>query len=471
MKITRTEILGRLGQSSRVNCLDWRGSPIRSGDNVMIRLNEKKPLQPGQIIDIQDYRDIRKAERMAISSKPKNGRERMVLIRHRRILSGKEAPPRDSVHYCQVPDSLKEVTDTVDLEWVPSSAVMSPCFIFHADTIQRGLFTCKGMERVFLIRYYQTRNGKFIQLREKDWHPFYRHPLYPLTESYPENLWNYIVTVKNEVQKAMSRGGHWDGRTVSAKILGAPPSLYGYLKDELEAGIGNTHFVQSASFTRVKKTVYDNLSVNKRRLKVKGHMIRILGEDELDAVRKLFGATFAVGITNAVPSKRMLRENPSLKPTVYLRNTDVVRMVTCSRYDSSIDGGLSKPIYTAGEFQPRPMTQQCSYRGIDFRYNQVEHGIPELLIQCRFVKVPASCVLLKDIMCRGNTDGNVSDSDSSSVFVSKGDYLTLEGSRVYLVSDIGTDGTVRCVSPANAVNDPIDITMEEAIAGLLRQCR
>jgi hypothetical protein len=29
---------------------------------------------------------------------------------------------------------------------------------------------------------------------------------------------------------------------------------------------------------------------------------------------------------------------------------------------------------------------------------------------------------------------------------------------------------VRCVSPANAVNDPITISMDKAMVGLLRQC-
>jgi hypothetical protein len=65
---------------------------------------------------------------------------------------------------------------------------------------------------------------------------------------------------------------------------------------------------------------------------------------------------------------------------------------------------------------------------------------------------------------------DLSDSGSSGIFVSKGDYLTLEGSRVYKVDAVCGDGTVRCVSPGEPVNDPIEITREEAIAGLLRQC-
>jgi hypothetical protein len=439
---------------------------------VVFRWNDQTPLCPAQIIDIQDFRDIRKAERLEIDSKPTNGKERMVLIRHRCILSCKDVPLPDCIRHCFLPDSLNEVADTVELEWIPASAISSPCFIFHADTIQRGLFTCRGMERFFFIRFHKTRNGKFIPLREKDWQPFYRNPLFPDTESYPEILWYNILTVKQEVKRAMSRGGQWDGRTVSAKILGVLPSLFSYLVGDLEGAIGHSDFLHSFKGSRTKKIVYDNLSVNKRRLKLKGQLIRVLYEDELAAVRKIFGTTFAVGITNTVPSKKMLRENPSMKSTVLLHNTDVVRIVTCSDIDEGIGGGIAKPSYHSSRIssQQRPTTQLCSYRGIDFRYNHLENGIPELSVQCRFVKVNANSVVLKELMNPDTSDGDSSDSGSSGIFVSKGDYLTLEGSRVYLVTEINCDGTVRCVSPANAVNVPFDITMDEAIAGLLKQC-
>lgn len=469
IKLSRGEILGRLEESSRDNCIDWRGSPIRAGDNVVFRLSDKKPLQAGQIIDIQDFRDIRKAERSAISTKPRNGRDRMVLIRHRCIVGGKDAPPPDLVRYCQLPDSLREVADTVDLEWIPSIAVTSPCFIFHADTIQRGLFTCKGMDRFYFIRYRKTRNGKFIPVSEKEWNPFYRCSLYPEIESFPESLWNNILTLKHEVQRAMSRGGQWDGRTVSAKIIGAQSSFFSYLKDELQSIIGNASFVESSRFSRMKKTVYDNLSVNRIRVKGDVQLIRLLYEDEMAAVRKVFGSTFAVGITTPVPSQKMLRENPFMKRTVPLRNSDVVRVVTCL---NSPNDKKCKPTFAPSslETSTRPMKHQCSYRGIDFRYHNVKHGLPELTVQCRFVKVEASSFVLKELFCGNNSDGDHSDSSSSGVIVSKGDYLTLDGPRVYVVTDVHGDGTVRCVSPFNAINDPIDITMEEAIAGVLRQC-
>jgi hypothetical protein len=43
---------------------------------------------------------------------------------------------------------------------------------------------------------------------------------------------------------------------------------------------------------------------------------------------------------------------------------------------------------------------------------------------------------------------------------------------MYRVTEVNdSEGTVRCVSPANPINDPIVISMEEAIEALNRQCR
>jgi hypothetical protein len=55
--------------------------------------------------------------------------------------------------------------------------------------------------------------------------------------------------------------------------------------------------------------------------------------------------------------------------------------------------------------------------------------------------------------------------------VAKGDFITLEGDKVYQVKDVYTDGIVRCVSPANAVNESIIITLAEANKCLSRQRR
>jgi hypothetical protein len=206
------------------------------------------------------------------------------------------------------------------------------------DTIQRGLMNCKGMQRFYLIRYQKTKNGKLIPVKEKDWIPFYRDPRYPEIESFPEGIWNNLVTLKSEVQKSLCRGGQWDGRTTSAKVVGAQPSFFRYLKDQFEDVFGDEISKKSFRFTRARKVFYDSLAVTRRRLKIDGELIRIMFEDELDAVRKILGVSFGVGVLQPVPSLKMLRENHSLKATVWLRNTDPVRIVSCSPDGCDIEG-------------------------------------------------------------------------------------------------------------------------------------
>jgi hypothetical protein len=92
------------------------------------------------------------------------------------------------------------------------------------------------------------------------------------------------------------------------------------------------------------------------------------------------------------------------------------------------------------------------------------------MIQCRFLKVEASSWTVKGLLCGTISDCDQSDSDTSGIIVSEGDYITLPGPRVYVIDYVNCNGTVRYVSPTNGVNDPIDITMEQAIEGLLLQC-
>jgi hypothetical protein len=106
---------------------------------------------------------------------------------------------------------VKEVADSLEVEWINGRNVISPCFIFHVKTIQRGTFSCREMERLFFIRFQKTWNGKLLPISEKNWIPFYRDARYPNIESYPEYLWTNLVTLKEEVQRVMRRGGQWDG--------------------------------------------------------------------------------------------------------------------------------------------------------------------------------------------------------------------------------------------------------------------
>jgi hypothetical protein len=117
-----------------------------------------------------------------------------------------------------------------------------------------------------------------------------------------------------------------------------------------------------------------------------------------------------------------------------------------------------------------PMKYKCSFRGLAFRFNRVSVGATEIHVQCRFLKVRGDSLLARQVIGRGGDDGNSSDSESSGLVISSGDYITLEGPRVYLVKEVTDEGMVRCVSPCNGLNDHITITMDEAMVGWLRQC-
>jgi uncharacterized protein (DUF111 family) len=66
-------------------------------------------------------------------------------------------------------------------------------------------------------------------------------------------------------------------------------------------------------------------------------------------------------------------------------------------------------------------------------------------------------------------DFEASDTDSSIIMVAKDDFITLNTDKVYRVEEVVGNGTVRCASPANPVNDPIVITLELANKALSRQ--
>jgi hypothetical protein len=280
------------------------------------------------------------------------------------------------------------------------------------------------------------------------------------------------MAMKNEVNKAMCRGGQWDGRTVSAKIS-ANPSFFRYLKDEMEDSFGDELWKHTIRFSRSKKVMHDNLAVSRQRIKYHGEIIRILSEDELEAVRKVLGSSFAIGVLQPVPSLKQLRLNPCIKGTVWLSNDDPVRIVSCCEEGEDIVRGVAKPLYCNArtQYRNRPMKFLCSYRGLDIRLTATRYGVSEITVQCRFVKVRGDSRVVRNLFVRTVGDSDGSDTDSSIIMVAEGDFITLDCDRVYKVKEVLDNGTVRCVSPANEINDPILISLEEANVALSRQYR
>jgi hypothetical protein len=372
---------------------------------------------------------------------------------------------------------LKELVDSHDLEWVPATSVLNICFIFHIDSIQKGFFSCQGMNRVFYIRFEksQARNGQLIPIGEKEWQPFYRDTRFPFEESHPERIWTQLISLKVEVQKMLSRGGEWNGRTATTKLIGTPSSFYGYLMEELNQVVTEPVPHGLIRTSRSRKVMFDNLSASQVRSKVETRILRVVEEEHLDAARKFFGTTFGVGCCLHVPSLKMVRANPSVKPIVWLRNLDPVRIVSCLSEEHDLEPGKAKPICVSSSApshgrKASRMKLLCSFRGVDFRYSVGQNRIPEMSVQCRFLKLRGDSLAVRKLHGSMLAESE-SESESSTLQVEIGDYLTVEGKKPYVVSEICNDGTVRCVSPTFPENDPIVLTIEEANRFLLESIK
>ena len=259
--LSKALIEERLIGSSRDNCINWRGAAIRSGDNVIFKAKHHRKEHVGQIIDIQDLRDIAEDEIEPSKTKGMGPRSRWILLRLRSFVKKKEASRPDPIKYCHLPDSLLEVAETQLVEWIPAEAVLKICFIFHVDAIQKGLISCAGIDNVFCIRFKKW-NGKFYPLKETEFKSFFRHPTFPNMEGFSEGIWLTLCTLKQEVNKCMCRGGNWNGRTQSAKLPGVLPSFFSYIKLEMEECSEEGLIEHTIRNSRAKKLMYDNLSTS-----------------------------------------------------------------------------------------------------------------------------------------------------------------------------------------------------------------
>jgi hypothetical protein len=145
-----------------------------------------------------------------------------------------------------------------------------------------------------------------------------------------------------------------------------------------------------------------------------------------------------------------------------------VRILTCFWNGIDVDCSLEKPIYgiTHQQSASCPFKTMCSYRGINIHFSSVQNGQSELSVQCQFSKVRGDSAVVGRMLNTGESE-EVSDTDSSLIMVAQGDYVTLETDKVYVVTEVNdNDGTVRCVSPANPISNPIVISIEEAIEAL-----
>jgi hypothetical protein len=466
MKLTKAEVERRLHNSSRDNCINWKGAAIRTGDNVVLEVaGENGPLI-GQLIDLLDENSIPEGE-IKCSRGIKKPR-RMALVRWYSYVDEKDARRPPVGDRCHLPYAMKEVCVTTNAEWVKTCCVVNICFIFHLEAIQKGFVSCGGMDRVYFIRFHKC-SGALLPLKARNFNPFYRDPKYPFHEGYPEAIWSQLSGLKQQLSKEMSCGGVWDGRTKSAKLNGVPPSFFGYLKAQFESDNTCALNYNKIRTSRPKKHVYDNFAAQQVRMSTLIHQIRVLEESELDLVRKVCGNSFGVGLRVSVPSIKEVRQSSlPMNGTIWLRDNHEVRIVSCLESASDMDPVKGKRCLDKCDTDlayQRPSKLRCSYRGLDIRHLQSKSGVWELVVQARFVKVHGSSLAVRKAQGMFLNTGEISDVDSEDLEVSVGEYLRIgvpPHLHTYIVDSIDSNGVVCCKDATDENEEPIFMSLNEA---------
>jgi hypothetical protein len=151
IKLSKVEIERRLLSSSRDNCINWRGAPLRSGDHVLLQRKGEGSFRVGQLIDLKEAGLIPEGEYPLMARKGKNCSKRMALVRMLPFVDENAPALPRAGDRCHIPYSMKEVYQSLLVEWLPVELVVNICFIFHVDLIQKGYVSCGGMERVFCV--------------------------------------------------------------------------------------------------------------------------------------------------------------------------------------------------------------------------------------------------------------------------------------------------------------------------------
>jgi hypothetical protein len=275
LQLSKGEIEKRLLNSSRNNCINWRGSAIRSGDNVLLEIDGKTAPRIGQLIDLRDENLIPHGE-IKFTRGYKEPR-RMALVSWFSLVDEKEARRSPVGDRCHLPYRMEEVCQTSTAEWVSCCGVVNICFIFHLEAIQKGYVSCGGIKRVYFLRFHKI-NGNLVPLKERYYKPFYRDPKFHFQEGFPKSIWSQLSSLKHQLTKEMSCGGVWDGRTKSVNLNGVPPSFFGYLKQQLETESTRTLQYNKIRTSRPRKHIYDNFAAQQVRISTLVHQIRVLEE-------------------------------------------------------------------------------------------------------------------------------------------------------------------------------------------------
>ena len=374
-------------ESNRSNVVDlqiFEGATVGSGtflfllddDNgcsvsQIISVNEQRDINPVELIATFPRRSSRRFTRQSIAvienEKGKvvaseNSSTRFVLLRKTEFPDEENDRPPKSQFY-NLHDTTKEVVMTNVLQWVPLQAVRSKAgvaFVFHLFDIQSGERRCCGEINSFFIRHRLSDNGKVQAISQEKFDPFYS-PYGMKNESYSQRISNFTSSLTEKCFKALtaSKAAH-DCRSKHLHIDGINYEAFQYL-DAMSMLLLDEAILPKCgawSSKRAKKTINNDLSASNKRRKITTEARRFTLAPQVNALRLILGANFAIGPLIEAPSMKDIKAGRK-SDTVQLRMEDEVRLVTCIAEED------------ATEYSPKvPMRQRLDHDGIDLKFHR-----------------------------------------------------------------------------------------------------
>lgn len=468
ISLKHDEIVARAINSNEGNCVVvGTGGLVRSGEFILYEKdsdavaddNVDRFFSVGQIVSIEERAHVPDDE--LEEEMDGYGEDRYVLVRRCNRLDRSESSFLDPKKYARIPETLTEVQLTCHCEWIPIGSVKSIAFLFQVDSIQEGKYVCSGIENAFFVRNrlsFASESDDLVLVTEEEFDPFWC-PYEMKVESYSKRIWNGMATTTDLCFRAMHTKAQWDGRNKHVHMAGCNYEFFQYLKATVFNRMVVGPIEKKYQFKRAKKRLNADLSVSNRRLRTKVDMVRVLEESELDVLRSTLGTTFGVAITKAVPTLKAIKQG-NVSDTVYLKNHDQVRIVTCRDDDIDVDPMKERepcPVITSSdvggndgdidheEIARLKNARRCYYPGLEFEHLQSETGVTDLHFNLVFKKLLGCSPTVRKAQLGGKVC--VSKFGEELLELEVGDELVQKG-KVYKVRsiDIEKDKVVCCIT-------------------------
>jgi len=300
-QLKAAEIERTLRESNRGNCIKLNGATVSAGEFVGYGDGLL-----GQVLDIQEYRDISKLERSQCGLPGRGiGTTRYVLMRQIETREGVSNPVPHPHQYNKLPKVLNEAIPTANVAFITVDQVNSIAFLFHIDAIQSGRYDPGGMVNAYLVRRYRNPQGRLMQLKATVFNSFQEDT------SYSKRIWDTVVAIREYTKRALSAKGQWDGRSKHIHLGGTNVEFFNYVYS-LMGNVFDGEIIEIKSkgegLLKPQKILNPDLSVENKRVRQEFHMVRVLEEPALKKLKGVFGTTFAVANPTTVPKFKDIDE-------------------------------------------------------------------------------------------------------------------------------------------------------------------